>query len=65
MWGLRIRMFLLTALLFAVVYAVISVISYSLGVTNFYFYLILSLAMMFVQYMLGPKIVDWSMRVRY
>jgi heat shock protein HtpX len=37
----------------------------SMGVTNFYFYLVLSLVMMFVQYLLGPKIVEWSMRVRY
>lgn len=65
MWGLRIRMFLLTAVLFAVIYAIIAVISYQLGVTNFYFYLTISLVMMLVQYMLGPTIVDWSMRVRY
>jgi heat shock protein HtpX len=58
-------MFLLTALLFAIVYAAVSAISYSLGVANFYFYLVLSLVMMLVQYLLGPKIVDWSMRVRY
>jgi heat shock protein HtpX len=65
MLGLKIRMFLLTALLFAIVYAIISVISYQLGVTNFYFYLGVSLVMMFIQYMMGPKIVDWSMRVKY
>jgi heat shock protein HtpX len=65
MRGLQVRMFLLTALLFAIVYAVIAAISYSLGVSNFYFYLIVSLVMMLIQYMLGPKIVDWSMRVRY
>jgi heat shock protein HtpX len=58
-------MWLLTAILFAIVYAIISVISYQLGITNFYFYLLVSLAMMFVQYMIGPKIVEWSMRVRY
>jgi heat shock protein HtpX len=44
---------------------VISVISYHLGVTDFYFYLVLSFAVMFIQYMVGPKLVDWSMRVRY
>ena len=64
MLGLKIRMFLLTALLFAIVYAIISVISYQLGVTNFYFYLGVSLVMMFIQYMMGPTIVDWSMRVK-
>jgi heat shock protein HtpX len=35
------------------------------GVTDFNFYLILSLVMMVLQYMLGPKLVEWSMRVRY
>jgi heat shock protein HtpX len=65
MWGLKVRMFLLTALLFAIVYAIIAAISSWLGVTNFYFYLIVSLVMMLIQYLLGPKIVDWSMRVRY
>lgn len=65
MWGLRFRMWLLTALLFGVIYAVISMVSYSLGIGNFYFYLVLSLVMMLVQYMLGPKIVEWSMHVRY
>jgi len=55
----------LTALLFAIVYAVIAVISSSLGVTNFYFYLGVSIVMMLIQYMLGPNIVDWSMKVKY
>jgi len=65
MWGLKLRMFLLTAVLFAIIYAVVSMISYRMGVTNFYFYLVFSLVMMFVQYMIGPKIVEWSMRVQY
>jgi len=65
MFGLKIRMFLATALLFAVIYAVMSMIGASMGVSNFSFYLILSLVMMLIQYMIGPKIVEWSMRVRY
>lgn len=65
MFFLKLRMWLLVAVLFAIVYAVVSMISYYMGVGNFYFYLILSLAMMFIQYMLGPKIVEWSMRVKY
>ncbi len=65
MWFLRLRMFLLLAVLFAIVYAVITVIGVQMGITNFYFYLGLSLFFMFLQYMLGPKIVEWSMRVRY
>jgi heat shock protein HtpX len=65
MFGLKLRMFLLTAVLFAVIYAIISMVSYSLGIGNFYFYLGLSLVMMLIQYILGPKIVEWSMKVRY
>src|SRR3989338_6622949 len=65
MWSLKLRMYLLVAALFAIVYAVVSMISYSLGIGNFYFYLVLSLMMMYLQYMLGPKIVEWSMRIRY
>jgi heat shock protein HtpX len=40
-------------------------VGYSLGVANFYFYLIASLVMMFIQYLIGPKIVEWSMRIKY
>jgi heat shock protein HtpX len=58
-------MWLLLAILFAIVYAVVSWISYLAGINNFYFYLGLSLVMMFIQYMIGPKIVEWTMRVRY
>jgi heat shock protein HtpX len=65
MWSLKLRMWLVTAILFAIIYAVISAVSYSAGITNFYFYLGLSLVMMLIQYMLGPKLVEWSMRVKY
>jgi heat shock protein HtpX len=65
MIGLRIRMWLLMAILFAIIYAVIVVIGSYLGISNFYFYLGISFVMMFIQYMIGPKIVEWSMRVRY
>ncbi|MFH0913121.1 MAG: zinc metalloprotease HtpX [Candidatus Omnitrophota bacterium] len=65
MWALKLRMWLLLAILFGIVYALISWLSYSVGITNFYFYLGLSLAIMFLQYMLGPKLVEWTMRVRY
>ena len=65
MLGLRIRMFLLTAALFAVIYAVISMIGYHMGINNFAFYLIASIVMMLIQYLIGPKIVEWSMRVKY
>lgn len=62
----RLRMYLLLIVMFAIVYAIVSMVAYGfLGVRDFNFYLILSLVMMVVQYMLGPKLVEWSMRVRY
>src|SRR3989338_8094335 len=66
MWTLRLRMYLLMILMFAIVYAVVSMVAYGFfGVTDFNFYLIFSLVMMVFQYMIGPKLVEWTMRVRY
>ncbi|MCX5702657.1 MAG: zinc metalloprotease HtpX [Candidatus Omnitrophica bacterium] len=64
MWSLKLRMWLLLVVLFGIVYALVSWLSYAAGITNFYFYLFLSLAMMFIQYMIGPKLVEWTMHIR-
>ncbi|MBF0216849.1 MAG: M48 family metalloprotease [Candidatus Omnitrophica bacterium] len=63
--SLKIRMYLLLSILFAIIYAVFSMIGAYFGVANFYFYILLSLGMMAIQYMIGPKLVEWSMRVKY
>ena len=66
MWSLQLRMWLLVTLLFGIIYALVVVVGSSfLHVSSFSFYLIISLVMMLIQYMLGPKIVEWSMRVKY
>ena len=65
MWSFKLRMYLLLALLFGIIYAIVTVVGVSLGIANFYFYLIFSLFLMFIQYMIGPRLVEWSMRVRY
>ncbi len=65
MWWLKLRMWLLLGVLFAIVYAIIVMLGASLGITNFYFYLVLSLVLMFVQYLIGPKLIEWTMRVKY
>ncbi|MDP2905490.1 MAG: zinc metalloprotease HtpX [Candidatus Omnitrophota bacterium] len=66
MWSLRLRMWLLLTALFGIIYAVVVVIGRNvLHVGDFGFYIILSFVMMFIQYMLGPKIVEWTMRVKY
>jgi len=59
-------MWLLVTLLFGVIYALIVILGTSFfHAGGFSFYLIISLVMMLIQYMLGPKIVEWSMRVKY
>jgi len=59
-------MWFLVTLLFGIIYALIVIIGRSfLQVGDFSFYLIISIVMMLIQYMLGPKIVEWSMHVKY
>lgn len=65
MWSLKLRMYLLLGILFGIIYAIMVWAGNSLGIGNFYFYLILSMILMFIQYMVGPKLVEWSMRVKY
>ncbi|KPK97641.1 MAG: peptidase [Omnitrophica WOR_2 bacterium SM23_72] len=65
MFWLRLRMMLLLGVLFAILYAAATIIGYAMGIGNFYFYLGLSLVFLFIQYMIGPKMVEWMMRVKY
>lgn len=66
MWSLQLRMWLLVSVLFGLIYAILVILGTQfLHISGFYFYLLLSLAIMFIQYMLGPKIVEWTMRVKY
>ncbi len=66
MWLLKLKMWFLVTLLFALIYALLTIIGTQfLHVSGFSFYIILSLVMMLIQYLIGPKIVEWTMRVRY
>ena len=65
MFSLQLRMMLLVTALFAIIYAVVVMVGTSMGIGNFYVYLIFALGMMMVQYMIGPNMVEWQMQVRY
>ena len=65
MFFLQLRMWILMSILFGIVYAITVMIGTAMGVTNFYVYLIGAFVMMFVQYLIGPKMVEWTMGVRY
>ncbi|MFH1771561.1 MAG: zinc metalloprotease HtpX [Candidatus Omnitrophota bacterium] len=59
------RLYILLGVLFGIIYMAVTVIGTAIGITGFYFYIFLAFFIMFIQYMIGPKIVEWSMRVRY
>lgn len=64
MW-LQIRLYLLLGLMFAIVYAMIAAVASFMGVSGFAFYGVLASVMLFIQYLIGPKMVEWSMGIRY
>ena len=64
MW-LQIRLYLLLGLMFAIVYAMIAAVAGSMGIGTFTFYGLLASVMLLIQYMIGPKMVEWSMEIRY
>lgn len=63
--GLQTRMFLLVALLFGILYGVITAVGTLLGQGNTIFYLGLAFVFLAIQYLLGPTIVSWTMRVKW
>ncbi|OIO37872.1 MAG: peptidase [Candidatus Omnitrophica bacterium CG1_02_49_10] len=65
MFFLKVRMYLLLAVLFGIIYAAVAVIGRYMGISNFYFYIVFAFVLMIIQYAIGPKIVEWSMKVKY
>lgn len=55
---------MLTAM-FGIVYAVIVMIANMMGISGFMFYAVIAGGITLVQYMMGPKMVEWSMGVKY
>ena len=67
MW-LQLRLYLLVGLMFAILYGIIVGIGYLLGARGSIFYILfmgLGILMILFQYLIGPKTVEWTMRVRY
>ncbi len=64
MW-LKLRLYLITAVMFAIVYALVAFAAEYMGISGFFFYGVLASVIMFIQYMIGPKMVEWSMGVHY
>lgn len=64
MW-LRMKMFLLVAVLFGILYGVITGIGTWMGAGSAVLYIILAFAFLGIQYLLGPSMVTWVMRVKW
>jgi heat shock protein HtpX len=64
MW-LQVRLYLLLGAMFAIVYAVIVVGASAIGISGIMFYTLLAVGLLFLQFMIGPKLVEFSMKVKY
>ncbi|UCC96270.1 MAG: M48 family metalloprotease [Candidatus Omnitrophota bacterium] len=58
-------MTVLMALLFGIIYVVVTIFMSALGVASFYFYVFFAFLILGIQYLFGPKIVEMVMRVKY
>lgn len=64
-WKLKLRLWIAVILLFGVLYAIITAIAYYFGFKGPFAFAIFALLIIFIQYLLGPKMVEATMRVRY
>jgi len=65
MFFLNLRMYMLLCVMFGIVYALVTMVSYSMGIESFAFYAVFAFILIAIQYMVGPKLVEWTMRVKY
>jgi heat shock protein HtpX len=63
--GLTLRLYLSIAFLFFLIYVIVTAAGYFLHFGNLTFYAILAVAIVVGQYLLGPKLVEMTMKVRY
>lgn len=63
-WKLRLRMMLTTVIMFTIVYFLVSLAGIYLKISSWYFFMIVSLVIVFLQYWYGPTLVKHSMNVR-
>ncbi len=65
-WNLRLRLWIAMALLFGLVYAIIIAAATLLGYgANYSLFAVMGLVVVFVQYLIGPSIVQMTMKVKY
>jgi len=63
--GLQTRMFLLIAIMFAILYGIITAIGSALGMGGALDYIVLALVFVGLQYLISPALVGWTMKVKW
>lgn len=63
-WKLKLRMLLTSVFMFTIVYILISLVGWYLGISSWKLYMGASLIIVFLQYWFGPSLVKRSMNVR-
>ncbi len=63
--GLQLRLYLLLGLMLGILYAIILGISKLMGVGGFTMYASLAAGLVLLQYLIGPTMVSWIMKVKY
>ncbi len=63
-WRLRLRMILTSVLMFTIVYFLIMLVAWYLGISSWRFYFGISILIVFLQYWFGQSLVKRSMNVR-
>jgi len=64
-WKLKLRLWIAVILLFGILYAIITAIAYYFGFRGPFAFAIFALLIIFIQYMIGPKMVEATMKVKY
>ena len=64
MW-LQVRLYLLLGLMLGIVYAFITGVATAMGGGTFMVYGIVAFVLVFIQFLIGPAMVGWSMKVKY
>ena len=64
MW-LQTRMFLLVAVLFAILYGVVTFIGTRMGAGSATSYIVLAFVFLGIQYLIGPSMVSWGMKIKW
>ena len=63
-WKLRLRMILTSVIMFSIIYFLVMIVGWYLGITSWTLYAGASIVIVFLQYWFGPSLVKRSMNVR-